>query len=775
MLRFLFIGCCFAFCLYGQSQPCDLHLSGEILISSSGDPLPFAQIHIRELDRIVLADSNGHFHFNGLCPGTYTLICNHQLCEHLEHEHHLHDATWLRLEATDKYMEVETINIHSERQAPVATQSVQEIGAEKLEQALGQSLGEILSEVPGVNRLQTGATVVKPVIHGLHSNRVLILNNGIRQEAQQWGSEHAPEIDPFLATNLKVIKGAASVRYGTDAMAGVILVEPAPLRDSAGIGGQLHMGGFSNGRQGYVSGMLEGNLGDHPGWSWRGQGTLRRGGNLHTPDYFLENTGLSEQNVSGAIQYKGLQKGTEIFYSRFHTKLGILSPAHVGSVGDWERALISPIPFGADTVPFRYQIQRPYQSVTHQLLKWQGYYRIRDAGKLTATYALQRNRRFEFDKHKPRGTDDSGKDKPELDYRIQTHTLETVWNHRPKRGFQGEWGLFGLYQNNALDGRPFIPNFVLMGADAFMIERWKRDRLEIEGGIRYDYRWVHSAREEAGRDIYTIRSYQSVSGTLGALIQLSPFWQLSVNSGTSWRPPHVNELFSDGLHHGAAAVEIGDSTLMPERSWKTIASLSQRSSNGWSGEFTAFFQYFPNFIFKRPNGVERTIRGTFPRLVYDQTTANLLGADVSVSYRAQWGLDWQAKASYLRSWNLIDQEPLIYMPANWGEMNLGWHWDYLGTWTQTFVKIGTRHVMEQTEVPIPQSPEEADFLPPPPAYTLWNVQAGTSLALSSGTDLRISASVENLFNVRYRDYLDRFRYFADASGRNYSLKLSFHF
>lgn len=723
---------------------------------------------------MVLSDSNGHFHFQDLCPGTYTLVCDHIQCEHLEQEHELYHATWIDVEATDKYMQVETINIRGERNAATPTQSVNRLNGQALAQTRGSSLGDVISSLPGVNRLQTGATISKPIIHGLHSNRVLILNNGIRQEAQQWGSEHAPEIDPFLATQISVIKGAGTVKYGSDAVAGVILVEPAQLRDSAGIGGQIHLGGFSNGRQGYLSGMLEGNLTGHRAWSWRIQGTEKRGGNLHTPNYFLENTGLSERNGSAAVAYRTQRKGAELFFSRFGSELGVLSSAHVGSLSDWERALASPIPLGADTVGFSYQIGRPYQQVVHDLMKWKGYYRIADAGKLTATYAYQRNRRLEYDKHQPRGVDDSGKDKAELTYLIQTHSLETSWQHNPIRGFTGEWGLFGLYQNNVLRGRPFIPNFVMFGGDAYGIERWKQGRWEVEAGLRYGYRWIHSAREEQGKDIFTIRSYQSMSGMLGAIVDVNEQLKLNLNTGSAWRPPHVNELFSDGLHHGAAAVEIGDSTLTPEQAWKSIATLSYRNGKHWQAEVSAFHQHFWNFIYKKPDGVERTIRGTFPRLIYAQTSARLMGIDAMLAYRSDWGLAGEAKASYLHTHNLNDGQPLIYMPANWGEFNIAWHFKGTSQLSESFVQLGTRHVMEQTQVPIARTVEEADFLPPPHAYTLWHIKASTRLQLGT-SQLRISGNIDNLFNVQYRDYLDRFRYFADAIGRNYSLKFTLLF
>lgn len=114
-----------------------------------------------------------------------------------------------------------------------------ELSPEELSKTRGRTLGESMKELTGVTTLTTGNSISKPVIHGMHSDRILILNNGIRQEGQQWGSEHAPEIDPFIANKLSVVKGAQSVRYGANAIGGVVLVEPANLPDSSGVNGKL--------------------------------------------------------------------------------------------------------------------------------------------------------------------------------------------------------------------------------------------------------------------------------------------------------------------------------------------------------------------------------------------------------------------------------------------------------------------------------------------------------------------------------------------------------
>jgi iron complex outermembrane receptor protein len=752
------------------AQECELSLHGRVMEADAQTPLAYAYIRIPEVERAVVADSLGYYQITGLCPGTYTLVCSHIDCGHqimsceLDHGSEAYDFHLLK-----HHLTLKEVNILGERMPDKTTQAQVQLQGIALDQQLGQSLGDALANIAGVNLLKTGSTIAKPIIHGLHSNRVLVLNHGIRLEGQQWGSEHAPEIDPFLATQLSVVKGAQSVRYGAGAMGGVILVEPPALPQHTGhVHGHLHLRGYSNGRQGVGSGTLEGKLKAIP-LSWRVQGTAKQGGNMHTPAYYLENTGLRERNFSVNLGSESFRRGISVFYNRFHTQLGILSPAHVNSELDLQRAMAREIPLGADTVGFTYQLKRPFQDIRHHLLKVQAYQRITEAGKLSFNYAWQFNHRREYDKHRPRGTDENGEEIAELDFRIHTHTLEGLWEHNPKGNWRGIWGVLGLYQNNFLRGRPFIPNYVALGAEAFVIERYQKQRWEAELGLRYDYRWIHSAREEGGKDIYTIRTFQNVSATVGGRVELTNWLELSANVGTAWRPPHVNELFSNGLHHGAAAVEQGDSTLNPEQSLKAILNLEWNHPSGWRGMISPYFQRFQNFIYQRPDGFERTIRGTFPLLVYSQTAARLQGVDVAVNYDAPWGLQWEGQYSYLDAWNLSEEQALIFMPPNRLETMLGYRFADRGQIKAPFIRAGIRHVAEQKKVPLGE-----DLLPPPPAYTLTHLEGGLSWDLHSGS-LDLGFQIDNLFNVQYRAYLNRLRYFADEPGRNISIRLKYSF
>jgi iron complex outermembrane receptor protein len=239
------------------AQSCQLHVAG-VVTDAAGQVLPAATVRLEGTTSSAVADNNGHYHLAGLCPGTYHLV-----------------VTYLGFEPA-----MRTLTLGANTELPVAlrplagtlgevtatgqrahdTPLMQQSSVELRELALtrGQTLAEALQRVPGLRTIQTGPSIVKPVIHGMHSNRVLIYNAGVRQEGQQWGSEHAPEVDPFVASRLTVVKGAASVMYGSDAVGGVIIVEPDALDYRPGLRGRVESVLMSNNGLGALSATAEG-------------------------------------------------------------------------------------------------------------------------------------------------------------------------------------------------------------------------------------------------------------------------------------------------------------------------------------------------------------------------------------------------------------------------------------------------------------------------------------------------------------------------------------
>ena len=334
----------FAFGATAQQNDCSLTLSGQISDEHNGEVLPFANIRLLGTTRGAVADSLGRYMLSSLCPGSFIVEVRHVSCEPLQKTIQLEASKTENfvLEHHDELLE--EVAIHSTHLSETASQSNTELGSEELLGEQGKSLADALQQVTGVNTLSTGSSIKKPIIHGLHSNRILLMNNGVRHEGQQWGLEHAPEIDPFAADRITVVKGAASVRYGADAIAGVVLANPKPLYTATQLQGQVQLLGRSNGRQGAVSAKLEGPLSQLPGVHWRLQATGKRSGNLRAPDYYLANTASAEYNFNAAAGYSKARWSTELYYSQFNTQLGIFSGAHIGNLTDLQRAITAERP-----------------------------------------------------------------------------------------------------------------------------------------------------------------------------------------------------------------------------------------------------------------------------------------------------------------------------------------------------------------------------------------------------------------------------------------------
>jgi len=748
------------------AQQCDILLQGQVISADTQEPLAFANIILKELNQGTIADENGHYILPNLCAGTYTIICSRVGCDHEEHQITISDDTTRDFFLEETSLMIDQVVVTEAAVPRQEMQAAERLSGAELAAGQGINLGESLKRLPGVTTLNTGTNIAKPVIQGLHSNRILILNNGVRLEGQQWGLEHAPEVDPFLAEEVRVVKGASSVRYGADALGGVILIEPKALREQAGIGGELALQGFSNGRTGVVSGMVEGKLGGKLPLAGRLQGTLKRGGNMRTPGYFLDNSGISEHNFSWTLGLDKEKWSTEVFYSNFNSDIGILADAHIGNLTDLQNAIDRGRPL--DDGHFTYELGRPLQRVLHELIKWKSQLLTGEAGRLNLQYTRQFNRRQEFDAHRPYGDVPEGTDDPDIEFEITTHTGDVNWEHQPWGNWRGTVGATYMWQRNSTDRGALIPNYASQSAGAYWIERWKNypSPFEFELGARYDYKTMDVGRrgtDTIGQEL----AFSNLSGTVGAMYTFPRLLRLRFNFSTAWRPPHVNELYSEGVHHGSASYERGNPDLQPERAYNT--SLTAELDNGRNLRATATFYY--DFIFAEP--LDRpvlTIRGAFPAFEYHQADARIIGMDWSLDYEFVPRLTLESRISLLRAWNRKVDDYLVFMPADRFQTGLKYAFSAPdGARKAPFIRLTMINALEQSRVP-----EGIDYAPPPPGYTRLDIEAGATFVWGKQA-FEIGLSVINLFDTSYREYLNRFRYYVDEPGRNVALRLRIPF
>jgi iron complex outermembrane receptor protein len=758
---------------------CVLSLAGRVIDQRTGEPLPGAVLRLAEPGTAEAADPDGHYHFHQLCAGQYHLHVSFVGYAEQVLAIEVRGSTTRDIRLKADARQLSEVRVAGERATvPLISQSQTTLSGQALQQTRGLSLAESLKGITGVYSIQTGPTIAKPVIHGLYGNRVLILNNGVRQEGQQWALDHAPEIDPFTATRLSVIKGAASIRYGADAIGGVVLVEPAALPDTAGVGGEVNLVGMTNGRLGAASAFVQGailadtargsgrGLGLLHGLSYRVQGTLRRAGNSRSANYYLANTGLEERNYSLALGYHRGIVNTELFFSRFDTKLGIFAGSETGSVNDLLAAIGRDRPLTPDQ--FSYTIGRPYQAVVHQLLKAKATVALPSGDRVEAIFARQTDARSEYGSQLPYNP--ALGDVPDLFLSLTSHMLDVAYVTEAARPWSATVGLSGSTQANIREYQYLIPNFRNYGAGAYVLGKHRGERLTLEGGLRYDYRWLRAFLTDVttGRIIQPTTVYQALTGTLGGALALGHGLTLTANLATAWRPPTVNELYAAGVHQSAASYELGNASLTKEQAYNASASLLY-SGEKLEGEVGGYVNYIRNYLYLAPaQRYIRTVRGAYPVFDYTQANALFKGVDARLSYRPMSRLTFTSSLSLLWAYNLTANDYLIYAPPNrWQNglrLRLG---NATGTGRLRSSYVGVSNLLVARQG---RTPASGDYAAAPAAYDLWGAEAGTMLhAGHQVVDVSLTAS--NLFNREYRDYLNRFRYYTADVGQNIQLRL----
>lgn len=782
----------FLFCqvtLQALGQDCNLSLKG-LVEDNEGTRLAGAAVWIESLKLGAASQADGTFVHSELCPGTYELTIKFIGYEDQRITVRIPTQKPIVITLKPSVQILHDVVVEGEHvQQHGLAQSVSILSTEELDANKGKPLGELLKQLPGVNVLMTGPAIFKPVIHGLHSQRILILNNGIRQEGQQWGVEHAPEIDTYIASEIEVVKGAEAVRYGADAVGGVVIINTPPLHLTSALGGELNAAVMSNNRMGVFSGTLEGGFKKWNGWGWRLQGTVKKGGDFHAANYNLSNTGTRELNFSGTLGFKKEDRALEIYFSSFNTELGILRSAHTGNLDDLQSSIEKEQPwYVAD---FTYDINNPKQKIDHQLLKLKAHKDI-GPGRLNVLYGAQYNQRKEFDIR--RG---GRSDKPALSLQLFSHVLDVSLDHT-LGAFTGSVGVNGTLKDNTNEPgtgiKPLVPDYNQYSGGIFIIEKLRKKKWLFEAGARYDHQYLQVLTfDQSNILVKPVYQFDYVSATLGASYYFSEKTRFISNFGLSTRPPHVSEMYSEGLHHSTASIERGlmrkngelvtdQSNVKKEVSHKWINSLQVIGEN-LVLDISAYVNLINHYVYLRPTGTQLTIRGYFPVFEYGQTDAMLTGSDVSLQWHLHKRLSYQGKASYLYASGITHDEKLTFIPPAQLENALTYSWPKAGRWKDLYVTVSVPTALKQYRAPKTVYPEDApnytgdetfDFMPAPKAYTLLNLEVGTKIPVGD-KELSVILSGENLLNTSYRNYMNRLRYYADDTGRNIMLRLKYNF
>lgn len=759
------------FGIAGHSQDCSLILKGHVEDLDTREKLNGATLLIIELNKELTTDAQGDFSFEGLCPGKFTLRISHVGCETVEQIITLSKSRHLDIDMPHKKNTLGEVLINSNK-GTQNTGAKKELSGRELEQTKGQNLAEALSRLNGVTMLQTGSAISKPVIHGLHSNRILTINNGVRQEGQQWGNEHAPEIDPFIAGKLEVIKGVDELKYGSDAIGGVILVEPKALLGTPGYRAEVNAGYFTNNRQWIASGMYEAQPKNLHEFSFRLQGTYKRGANAATPDYRMNNTASEEKNFSLAAGWKKHAFATELFYSFFDTKIGIFEGSHIGNQTYFDSALKNNRPDPVFTGEDTYVIGRPYQEVQHHLLKSKSTLQ-RGKNKFGLQLSLQKNYRREYDIVRS-----SNITKAQHNLAITTISEELSWEHKTNNHFTHLLAANAMQQDNVYGGRYFIPAYRAYYFGGYYIGKFSKQKWDVQAGVRYDNKNLYTNRIISGGEVFNEFGFNFSTFALSANAgyKITAGLKTNINISLSERAPQPNELLSNGVHHGTSTFEVGDRNLKTERSlninWGSNWSNPDKT---FSAELNLYNNNINNFIYQQPIPDEpvRTTAGVYLLNRYQQNDARLQGIDLTTKWSPVKNFDWQLNYSMLRAKNLDSSDWLIRMPADRISNVFSYNFADGKKFSASYISAEYNHVFKQTRTP-DETFVKKDYKEAPDAYGLVNVDAGTSI-LFNHVPVTISIGVRNLFNTVYRDYLNSMRFFTDETGRNFQFRIKVPF
>jgi iron complex outermembrane receptor protein len=711
----------------------------------TGAAIVEARVAVVELGRVTRTDAEGRYRIPDLPTGSYTLSVSAIGFKPVLRRFTAGEADQtIDVTLTESLIELPPLQVTSTPNATdplTSPQPTAVLDAEQLHAAQAPSLGETLAQVAGVHSLSTGPGIGKPVIRGLTSNRVLVLEEGQRTETQQWGDEHGPNLETAMADRIEVIRGPASVLYGSDALGGVVNVLPRPLPSAEP--GRTHVGGEavatyrSNTREPDGALLVEGARG---ALGFRATVSGRAGGDIRTPAFRLRNSGNRAAGGSLALGTRGDWGGVSATVSRREERVELTGEDPAQSafqrVGTTRLRLDADLPVGAS--------------------------------RLDLTLGHERNRRREFE-----ARDET---EPALTLLSKTSTLDARLHHQPVgrlRGIAGVSALRSVFDKGGEE--TLIPSHDVRGVGAYAFEQLSAGRFDLSFGARYDYRRL-ALRDTVIPGVDPARDWHSVTGNLGVLYRLAEPLALVFNVGRGFRAPSGFDLFANGVHEGTVAFERGDPGLRTEKSLNTDLALRLQTTRA-AVELTGFVNWVDDFIYTVPTG--QTDPGSGFQ-VYDVTQGNarLAGMELAGQYHPTRWLHLQGTADWVRGTNTSTGHPLPAMPPlriTWnlrletaGGALLG------GLLDEPYLLVSGESHARQGRL----DPAEASFFASAfggqgyrsEGYTLLHAGGGFSLGPAPRA-LHVDLVVRNLFDTAHANFLSRLKTVARNPGMGRSLVL----
>ncbi|RSK49452.1 TonB-dependent receptor [Hymenobacter rigui] len=756
-------------------------VTGRVTDAATGEALPGATIVFPDLKQATATDAEGNFRFANLPKGRFLMQVRFVGYTTLVRTVDTGSGTALEASLTPTETEIGQVVVTGVsastemRRSPIPTSVVDQT---RLRQTAATNAVDALAHTPGLNQITTGAAISKPVIRGLGANRVITLNNGSKQEGQQWGDEHGIEIDEYSIDRAEVIKGPGSLLYGSDGLAGVInFLAPDPVEDGRVLGSVTANYQTNNYQQGYSLW----NAGNLNGFNWQVRGSGKVAADYRNQyDGRVYNSGFRELNGSG---YVGLNKSwgfSHLTFSSFNQILGLIEGERDSTSGRFTRVnglgetqIVTGNGFSG------YGLDVPRQQINHLRIGTDNNF-ILGQHRLTLNVGWQQNLRREF------GNPEDYYEKS-LFFQLRTVDYALRWFLPEMKGWNSTIGTSGMWQENQNKGVEFlIPAYRLWDGGLFAVTRKSFGKLDLSGGLRYDLRHITADALYLNDEEQPVpaglgeekfggfrSNFRNVSGSVGGAYSLSEKWLIKANAARGFRAPNIAELGSNGKHEGTVRYEIGEPGLKAETSFQLDGGVSFTSDH-ISLSADVFRNRINNYIFPQalatPGGQDSVSAEGDRVFRYGQGDARLAGGEVSLDIHPH-PLDWlhfENSFSMVRAVQLNQpdgQRNLPFIPADRLQSELRVNFRKVGTsrLRNLYARGAVEHNFYQGRVF-----SAFDTETPTSGYTLVNAGLGTDVVSAKDRTLfSIYLAANNLFDVAYQNHLSRLKYTAvnEVTGR----------
>jgi iron complex outermembrane receptor protein len=743
-------------------------ITGSVLDAVSNEPIAAAWVRLPDVQRQSITDEKGRFVLSKVPAGHHVLEINSAgfsiWVRHFELKGDLQIDIRLNPNVTENTGVVITGvgTATTIRKTPVA---ISVLRKQALLQSVNNNIVDALTILPGVSAVSTGPAISKPIIRGLGANRIVVMQDGVRQEGQQWGDEHGIEVDEATVTGIEVVKGPASLMYGSDALAGVVqFLTQAPAQEGT-IQGQWLNGFQSN------NGLLHSNLrisGQHKGINWGGYVTTKSAHDYSNRlDGRVLNSRFTENNFGGQIGLNRTNGFSHLIFARFKQEPGLVE-------GDRDDATGEFILYGGSTLE-RVSTQDdlrgrkpfiPRQQVTHDRLVSDNQWNV-GRSLLKANLAWQRNRRIEF------GNPEDAQEQ-ELFFDLNTLNYTLHWQLPAVKEWHTTVGANGMHQQNKNLGEELlIPEYRLFDLGVFAHTQRFFSTGTLSGGVRYDHRGLQTDDAFEGTEqkfLAQKKRFNNVTASMGYSWELDSALTFKFNVARGFRAPTVAELTSNGTHEGTNRYEYGTSALRSERSWQFDAGL-ELSYDHLQISLSAFYNNINNFIFYQKllsvGGGDSLVNVDGEDLMafqFEQRNARLAGLELVFDlhpHPLDW-LHWQNSFSWVhgRFDGLIDlatpgsdRMPLIPAPR--------WRSELRADVTKWGAYVRRGYCKLDVDINAAQNRFFSGFgtESATKAYTLVNWGIGSDV-VNRKNQIRFSwhAGVTNLFDVAWQSHLSRLKY-----------------